>query len=162
MLPHKQSTTFVVPPCWKCFLGEAGCAVHSGAWLTLSKIRVPILNVNMSKTFSARVIMLINVMVKICITLKSLLHKLGCTAPIGWLEYSTCLFKVLCSILLRCIFLLVKGIPTTSGLGYTVFTSERLLKSSSFSRYGMIIEWPLNGQFNDVDTDFLTSQIVRW
>ena len=49
--------------------------IHPYINITLSKIRVPILKVNMVNTISARVIMLISMMVQIFINLKSLLHK---------------------------------------------------------------------------------------
>ena len=61
--------------------------------MTVSKIRVPILNVNMANTFSARVIMPINMMVHVFINLTSLLM-------------TTCGFKMLIYMTKANIFLL--------------------------------------------------------
>ena len=104
--------------CKFCIVELAACISYLN--ITLSNIRAPILNVNMANTFSARVIMLIRMVVPIYIYWTSLLHRMGCTAPKCWSEYSTCLFNILYSMLLRYIFLFEGlGPPYPSWLGCT-------------------------------------------
>ena len=63
--------------------------------VTLSAVRIPILNVNRANILNAKVIVPINMIVHVFINLTSLLQDLGCLAPICWLEYSAYLFTKL-------------------------------------------------------------------
>ena len=70
---------------------------HPYMSIALFRIRVPMLNVNIAKTFRARVIQPIIMMVQFFITFPSLLPNKECPAPI-------CLFNKLYSELLKSIF----------------------------------------------------------